>query len=83
MTRAIASLPIIPARFPSNASVSLQVMPVPPYQRIATEEAFSTPELLDRYRAMLRDEAAASWIFHPGAPPAGVVAGSPFTVTSP
>src|SRR5690349_1794554 len=32
-------------------------MPVsaPPYQRIATEEAFLTFELLDRYRAMLRD----------------------------
>jgi 2,3-dihydroxybenzoate decarboxylase len=26
-----------------------------PYQRIATEEAFSTPEILDRYRAMLSD----------------------------
>jgi 2,3-dihydroxybenzoate decarboxylase len=25
------------------------------YQRIATEEAFSTPEILNRYRAMLRD----------------------------
>jgi 5-carboxyvanillate decarboxylase len=30
-------------------------MPAAPYKRIATEEAFSTPELLDRYRGMLRD----------------------------
>jgi len=33
------------------------VTPSLPYQRIATEEAFSTPEILDRYRAMLRDGA--------------------------
>ena len=39
-------------------------MPEQPYQRIATEEAFSTPELLDRYRAMLRDGSYPDPSFH-------------------
>src|SRR5690349_20488443 len=34
------------------------------YQRIATEEAFTTPELLDRYRTMLRDGSYPDPSFH-------------------
>jgi 2,3-dihydroxybenzoate decarboxylase len=30
-------------------------MPEPSYRRIATEEAFASPEILDRYRALLQD----------------------------
>ena len=36
-------------------STQLNSMPAVSYRRIATEEAFSIPEILDRYRAMLRD----------------------------
>jgi hypothetical protein len=31
----------------------------PAYRRIATEEAFAPPEILDRYRDLLRDQCVA------------------------